>query len=577
MSESKSAGDSSPASAAQAAAAALVNNESFQKLQSLKNEIQMHFNKGEFDNAIQKSNEALALTKQIPPVIGLTEAIQLHINLSTANLHMNKVNEAEKEASNAVKTAEENAQQRNNHPQAVEVLAISLNTQSVAYLAGQKIDEALEVSKRSLTLCEGIYPKADPRLYKPLRTVGLIYEKKGNTSEAEKILVRAYTLIALSVGHHAGEAQLITEDLVALFTRKTPTPEPENAEKYARKNYQGIKDYIASGKELKGVELGIFSDAATRLATLLIRKQEFADAEKLVAEALVLRESPELSGMNPVGIAVSLSQLAGLRDVLGKLDNDVEGMLMKALEIFTRVKGPQSQEVANTLAQLKAVKSKLAAGAGNKKKGISVEDVDSDEEEVSSAAAKTSSPSPAKKVASSPTAKLATPSSSSSGGEEVTADEKKKIASLPANDGIVRMQLANHYFETHKFGTAEILISEAYQIFLKQFGAEHQNTQAAKQNLTVVRNNRLNQLWMQVVAEEVLNFEDLKINDESAPETKSNQTKKSGPTTSGENEYAKIMTGKKSYKENNELTMEEKLFLQSTENEAAPSSNCVIC
>lgn len=48
-------------------------------------------------------------------------------------------------------------------------------------------------------------------------------------------------------------------------------------------------------------------------------------------------------------------------------------------------------------------------------------------------------------------------------------------------------------------------------LFLHGFkGQNHPSTQAAKQNLMIVRNNRLNQLWMQIVAEEVLRLEEEK-------------------------------------------------------------------
>jgi tetratricopeptide (TPR) repeat protein len=492
-------------------------------LQTLKQEIQRYFAIGDFDTAIRKSDEALALCKVLPAVVSISESIQLHINLSTAFIHMNRFVEAELHADNAVKGSEIAISQRPNQPQPLEVLSISLGCKAIASLSNGKVDDALVIGQKSLSIAESIYPKNDPRLHKPLRTLGMIYDKKGNNTEAEMTLLRAYTIIVLAGGPACGESQLLTEDLVNMFTKKN---DYENAEKYARKNYKGIKDK-ASNSTLKVPEMGVLADSATRFANTLVRKGDHASAEPLIMEALAIRESKEFSSQNPLAIAYSLSQLAAIREVLGKLDSEVEDMLVKALEIFGRTKGPNSPEVVNTLNQLKTVRSKRKNGGSsttgssssssasssssskNKSAGdVSVEDVDDDDDDQVEA----SSPNPIVPSSSSATTSKGKKTTES---YDITPEERQKIDSIPPNDGISRMQLAGFFYEKNKFATAELLLNQAYQIFLRTTGPDHEHTKAARQNLGLVRNNRLNQLWMQVVADEVLTVEGLKISGKS--------------------------------------------------------------
>jgi tetratricopeptide (TPR) repeat protein len=491
------------------------------QLQALKNDIQRHFSMGDFENAIRKSEEALTLAKTLPPLVALAETIQLHINLSTAFVHMNRPVDGEAHATLAVKSAESGVTQRPNQPQPLEVLSIAMGCKSVALLANAKIDEALELAQRSLSIGESIYPKNDPRLHKALRTLALIQDKKGNHNDAEMTLVRAYTIICIAGGPQAGEAQLITEDIVGIFTRKGDF---EGAEKYARKNYKAIKEKTT----LTGMEPAILADSATRLANTLVRKGDHASAEEYVMEALEIRNRPEFANLNPVGMAYSLSQLAAIREQLGKADQEVESMLRKALEIFTRTKGPNSQETMNTLAQLKNYRAKKHNSANNdpdsprkqissSSSGVVVDDASDDE----GGDSRTNNQN---RTVSSSSGGGRQVASSSSGGkkiggglqlheasQDISPEDQRNIDSLQPNNGIVRMQLAQHFFEQQKFAAAELVLQQATTIFLQQNGPEHEHTKAARQNLHLVRNNRLNQLWMQVVTEEVLKLEELKI------------------------------------------------------------------
>lgn len=515
----KSSNSPSPTpSSPKAAPPATANNatsEPHAQLQALKGEIQKHFSMGDFDNAVKKSDEALQLAKTLPPLIAISETIQLHINLSTAFIHMNRASEAESHAEQAVKNAEIAVSQRPNQPQPIEVLSIALGSRAIAFITNNKTEEALESAQKSLTLAETIYPKNDPRLHKSLRTLGMIYDKKGDTNNAEVTLLKAYTIICLAGGPQTGEAQLLTEDLVGIYARKNDL---ENAEKYARKNYKGIKDKFTS---LQGTEKAILADSATRLANILLRKGDPIGAESLVEEALEIRQNKEFSSLNPVGIAFSLTQLVAIHELTNKLTEESEEMLKRALDIFSRVKGPNAPEVLNTINQMRNIRSKRIGGGGNSpvnsgtssggKGGVLVEDVNDDDdeeaEEVKGNGNNTKASSLTKQTASSSTKANRKPENNF----DITAEEKRRIDAIPANDGVSRMQLAGLMYEQNKFAAAELLLSQAYNIFLKQHGTEHDHTKAAKQNLGLVRNNRLNQLWMQVVSEEILNFEALKI------------------------------------------------------------------
>lgn len=461
------------------------------KLLALKEEIQKSFNKGDFKTATDKSTEALDIIQTLPPQERIPETIQIHVNLSTACLHTNRPEDALKHADLSVVAAEEGVQFRQGHPQASEVLAITLNSKTVACIAANKLDDALEVANKSVDICNKIYPKDDPRLYKPLRTLSMVLDKRGEHSEAEKTLLRAYTIIAVSAaaGPQVPEAQMLMDDIVSMFVRKQDL---EKAEKYAKSNYQNISDR----KDLTERDLLILADSASRLSSILVKREKFADAEPIIERALKLREDSTITPRNPLGIAYSLTQLCGVRDVLNKLDNDSPTMLMRALDIFTRFKGPQSPEVMNTANQLQAVRGKLSRASQQE-----------DDKEDHKGGANDNKVKKANTSSSSSSSSSSTNKSSS----RISEEDKKRITSLPAGDGQARMMLANMYFEQAKYNCAEVLLSEGADIFLKTLGPEHAATKAARQNLAVVRNQRLNQIWMEVLSEEVTKIQELQL------------------------------------------------------------------
>jgi hypothetical protein len=87
-------------------------------------------------------------------------------------------------------------------------------------------------------------------------------------------------------------------------------------------------------------------------------------------------------------------------------------------------------------------------------------------------------------------------------------DEEMSRLKFNPEDGMARMMAANTFFEQGRFSCAEIVLAQAFEIFLRQKGPNDQLTLAAKQNLGVARGNGLNKLWMQVVAQLVLEQEE---------------------------------------------------------------------
>ena len=68
------------------------------------------------------------------------------------------------------------------------------------------------------------------------------------------------------------------------------------------------------------------------------------------------------------------------------------------------------------------------------------------------------------------------------------------------------MRRAGQCFESKDFRQAETLLAKALELFVREYGEQHPNTQAAAQNLSIARQNGILQLWREVVAEEALSL-----------------------------------------------------------------------
>lgn len=484
------------------------------QLQTLKNEIQRAFQTKDMEGIKTKSDEALQLMKQLPPAESLLEIIQLYLTLSTAHFHLNRFNEAFSFAEQSIAHAQLQVSQMPNQPQPLELLSMALGCKVMACLGlpATHHDSGLEAAKNSLAIAEAIYPKNDFRLHKSLRALGLIQNKREEYSEAEKALLKAYTILCLTSGPTSPEAQYLTDDLVQMCYQKEDL---EAAEKYARSNYKKVMEGRGSdGKRLtipdefdrdkERVITQITADSCARLATCLVKRGSFVEAEPIIECCLSLRDDPQYPS-NPLGIAYTLSQLCGVKEQLGKVDETVEAMLVRALEIFGPTRGQNSPEVMNTLNQLRTVRQRRNGGAtaqspssGSRK----VDDIDDDSYRVKEESTLRS---------------LSNGNRSSTGGAspalsmgDLTEDDRIKINSMPKNDGPRRMMLANAFFEQRKYLAANILLTEAHSIFADELGEEADMTKMARQNMMVSVLKRIEQQWLQIVSEEVLRREDMR-------------------------------------------------------------------
>jgi len=145
-----------------------------QKLQTSKENVQRHFQQGDFKSAAALGEEALILARKLPPQVGLTEIIQLHMNLASAHMELKTFSEAETHCLSAIQLAEMAVRQNPHHPPAIEMLSMTLGTRCLLLLHTDRFDKAEEIAKQSYSLAESIYNKTDPRLCKSLKINSLV-------------------------------------------------------------------------------------------------------------------------------------------------------------------------------------------------------------------------------------------------------------------------------------------------------------------------------------------------------------------------------------------------------------------
>eukprot|EP01031_Cornospumella_fuschlensis_P033342 gene33342-40332_t len=122
------------------------------KLMAEKTEIQKSFNSGDFATVLKRTEEALVLAKKLPPSSSVPEVVQLHVNASSANLHLNNMEEAVNQANAAVLTAEIAVAERPGQPQPIELLTVALGGKIVALITSEQVDSALELAERCVAL-----------------------------------------------------------------------------------------------------------------------------------------------------------------------------------------------------------------------------------------------------------------------------------------------------------------------------------------------------------------------------------------------------------------------------------------
>lgn len=470
-------------------------------IQAAKMDLQRTFASGNVEAINNKLDDVRAAIKRLPEPFASIELVQTLANLSTAFLHTGKVQEALVSNEEAVRVAESLVTLQPNRPEPLDLLSGALAVKTNVHMAVGKLDVAFEAAQRAFSIAETIFPKNDIRMSKSLRNLGVVLSRKGEFSEGEKYLVRAYTIVCLSTGAHSPEAQMLTDDLVNLSTNKNDI---DCAEKYAKSNFKKVSEMTV--KEPKDEQ--ILADSASRLGSILVKRGNFADAEPLVAQALSIRENNQSENFNPLGVAYSLAQLAGIQEELEKVTGKTEEMLIRALDIFASSKGQQSPEVMNTLNQLRSVRSKRTD-----KKCIGEDDGDEDLKYTVSEN-KPEGSSNGKGSADSPRL----PSRMFADPFGLTEQDRKKIASIPADDGDSRLMAAQMYFQTSKFLAASILLSEAHDVFLSKEGPSGEKTKMAKQNLMVSHTKRIDQLWLSSAREELMRLEEEQGNTTQVPD-----------------------------------------------------------
>ena len=478
------------------------------KIQNAKRETQTAFQNGEFEASVKHGQNALEITKLLPEPAQSVEAIQISLNLTTAYLQLGKFDEANTQSQTSVGIAEKSASQRNNHPQAVDMLSATLTTRAFVLLNMQKLTLAEECSKRAMKLNEKLFTSSDPRMYKVYRSLGLIYTRMGQNSEAEKYLRLAYDVASINNGPTNSDAQMSADELLQVLMKKEGTGTDE-AEAFIRYNYLAMED---QSPDEYNIHLG---EGAAKFASILIGQGKPEEAEIYLKKALVIRE--KVFGPTSHQVAVTLVGLGNLREAMGDVSEATEGLLARALEIFKSItntgakngatdESQNSNHIMNCIAFMRRVKTKREARTGNGQSTTGSLLLDDDEDGIIIDGTTTILPS--KSTPSHPsTATTATrtkspPHAGMIGKDRVNLPYTHPTRHIDPDDGITRMKLAANYFETQEFSLAELCLYEAYEVFLGQFGALHPSTVTAKQNLEIVRQNGLNLLWQEILLEE---------------------------------------------------------------------------
>lgn len=151
----------------------------------------------------------------------------------------------------------------------------------------------------------------------------------------------------------------------------------------------------------------------------------------------------------------------------------------------------------------------------------------------------------------------------------LTDDEEVHSLRLTPGDSMARLVKANEYFEQGRYSCADLLLSQAHQIISHQSGPHDPKLKAIQGNLNISRQNRINQLWLQVVAELVMTQEESSCGTStsiSASTQRQDAAQHSAADQSAIDDYAGIM-GKS-------FSSDELAFVSRT---ASSQSVCSIC
>lgn len=293
---------STPPSSVPSSGVSLDFNEFLAKIQGFKVEIQKAFQSNDTKSVIKLGNDALLIAKLLPEPMASGESMQMHLHISNAMMQSNQVKDAESHINSCLEFAERSVSLRPNHPQPLEMLSIA-QVSKVYWLINQnRISEATELAKKAREIASNIYPPSEPRNFKTLRCLGILYDKQDKVEEAEKLLSHAYEL-QLTVGPENHELAMVTDDLINMHIKRG---NDAGAEKYARMYHE----YLCDKMTLDAPPALVIGDAAARLSSILCRQNRHAEAESLMQQSLQIREKFLGPGAQPV--AMTLVAVAGI-------------------------------------------------------------------------------------------------------------------------------------------------------------------------------------------------------------------------------------------------------------------------
>lgn len=480
------------------------------RLQVCKAKTQQSFIHGDYLTSCKHGIEALKVAKELAEPVQSVESIQILLNMSTAYLNLGKIKEADEKSAQAIEIGEKAVILRQNHPQAIDMLAATLSNRTYVLLNANRLDEAESIGRRALKLVESIFPPHDPRFFKTFRGLGLVLARRDKIEESEGLLKQAYEVSAGVNGPCNNDSQLVLDDLVPILIKRHNGSTAE-AEKLLKQNFTAMEDSCT--EEFNS----LVGEAAAKLGSLLASQGKDKECETYLLKALKIRQ--KTMPANSHVIAMTMMAIANIRENQGDVSEETERYLVHALEIFRSVsttaaaagssnddtsnddEGQNSTHILNAIAFIRRIRTKRQ-GSQQQAFGAheTADELDDDLSELNQQTKQKASAAAALNSASANA--LAKKVAEVINKRDLDTPYVSPTVDLDANDGITRMKMSAYFFETAQYSKAEIVLQEAFDIFLRQHGPQHPNTLTAKQNLEIVKQNALNQLWHEVMLEE---------------------------------------------------------------------------
>lgn len=411
---------------------------------------------GDIPRAISIGEETLSFAKNLSGPGVNYELGQIHYNLSHLNLTINKIEEAEKHGKLALTCSERDIATNPNSPQSQDLMSVILLGDSYRNIQLGRIEDADRASTRALEITEKLHKPDHPQIVKALRGLAMVRERQGRMEEAVSHMKRGYELTK-SNPPQSQIVQMVIEEYVQLLLKMGTV---NVAIQVATDNFNQVQEAVKQTNEKNP----FVADVHARLSFVLRRVGRLPEAEQLCAEALKIRQA--IFGPESHQAAVTMLSYANLCEVQGKVGPETEAMLNKCLTIFRKVEGPDSSNVKTTIAAISSLRIQRKSLGGNDNN----DDNDADDDGL------------------------------------IVTDHV--IPASLSEKAKVLMDRSNVFFAERKFKAAEPLLLEAFRIFSLEYGPNHQNTKAAKQNLDVIRNNIILELWHEVVREEKIKIDE---------------------------------------------------------------------